>query len=275
MGCSAYNKHVAVHMCPVKRHCKHLSTAHISLPLYIVTPAELPVVHTSGLALLSCCCLHATGSGVTELLSYLGVEPGAASFTQLVAQNGPLLPAPDGGTVAVLGQQQVLAPLPATHSAVHGVGPCSPGVSWGVTPAHTQQLPQSNLQPRYSTAGLSCSSPFLTSWLLQVTQPDGQRLLGAEEFYPLLSQLQQLIVVSSSWLPDGVIHVLLRGGAAAVVSAADAAAVEELDAVEVAEFFRGFYEGLMQAGLDVLEALHSAAAAVPAVSPGVFECYQL
>jgi hypothetical protein len=166
--------------------------------------------------------------------------------------------------LAVLGQQQLLAPVPLQQqqqaSVVNGY---TAGVGWNM-----QQQPQ-------QVFGSGLTSPFITSWVLQFTQPDAQRLLGAEELYPLLSQLQQLIVVSSSWLPDGVVQVLLRGGVAAVVAAVDAAAVEALEAADVAEFFSVFYEGLVQAGLDVLQTLQSAAAAVPAIGPGVFECYQL
>jgi hypothetical protein len=186
---------------------------------------------------------------------------------QLVASQGPLLPTPDGGIVAVLGQQQLLAPAPLIQQqqqqqpVLYGSG--SAGAGWLLQ------------QQQQKFGGGGVGSAFLTSWVLQLTQPDGQRLLGVEELYPLLSQLQQLIVVSSSWLPGGVTHVLLRGGVAAVVAAADAAAVKGLEAADVAEFFSVFYDGLLQAGLDVLQALQSAAAAVPAVGPGVYECYQL
>jgi hypothetical protein len=167
--------------------------------------------------------------------------------------------------VAVLGQQQLLAPAPMIQQQLQQSVLYSSG-----TARAGRQVQQQQHQQMFGGG-----SAFLTSWVLQLTQPDGQRLLGVEEFYPLLSQLQQLIVVSSSWLPEGVTHVLLRGGVAAVVAAADAAAVEELEAADVAEFFSVFYDGLLQAGLDVLQALQSAAAAVPAVGSRVYECYQL
>jgi hypothetical protein len=212
---------------------------------------------------VTACCTadgcHA-GAAAAELLSFLGVDPGSSSLGQLVASQGPLLPTPDGGMVAVLGQQQLLAPAPVIkqqqQQSMQRSSGCA-GSGW-------------QMQQMFGGGGA-----FLTSWVLQLTQPDGHRLLGVEELYPLLSQLQQLIVVSSSWLPDGVTHVLLRGGVAAVVAATDAAAVEELEAADVAEFFTVFYDRLLQAGLDVLQALQSAAAAVPAVGSGVYECYQL
>jgi hypothetical protein len=116
---------------------------------------------------------------------------------------------------------------------------------------------------------------FVTSWLLQVTLPDSNRMLGVSEVWPLLSQLQQLIIVSSSCLPKALVHVLLRGGVAAVVCATDPAEVAELDAADIAEFFRVFYaEGLWQ-GLNVLEALQAAVADVPNVGDSAYECYQL
>jgi hypothetical protein len=163
--------------------------------------------------------------------------------------------------VAVLGQQQLLAPALVIQQQQQQQ-----------SVRHSSGCAESGWQMQQMFGG---GSAFLTSWVLQLTQPDGHRLLGVEELYPLLSQLQQLIVVSSSWLPDGVTHVLLRGGVAAVVAATDAAAVEQLEAADVAEFFSVFYDGLLQAGLDVLQTLQSAAAAVPAVGPGVYECYQL
>jgi hypothetical protein len=208
--------------------------------------------------------LHAAGAAAAELLSHLGLDTSSSSLGQLVASQGPLLPTPDGGMLAVLGQQQLLAPAPMLQQQQQPVF-CSSaraGAGW-------------NMSQQQQMSGGGIGSAFITSWVLQLTQPDAQRLLGVEELYPLLSQLQQLIVVSSSWLPDGITEVLLHGGVAAVVAAADAAALEGVDAADVAEFFSFFYEGLVQAGLDVLQALQSAAAAVPAVGPGVYECYQL
>lgn len=116
---------------------------------------------------------------------------------------------------------------------------------------------------------------FVTSWLLQLTLPDSRRMLGVEEVWPLLSQLQQLIVVSSSCLPKALVHVLLRAGVAAVVCGSEPVEVAALDAADVAEFFRVFYaEGLWQ-GMDVLAALQAAAAAVPTVGDSAYECCQL
>lgn len=179
-------------------------------------------------------------------MSRLGQDPHSVTLGQLVSASGPLLPLPDCGLLAVLAQQQVLAPV--SKMVQHHVG--------------SDQLPQP-------------VSAFITSWLLQFIVPDEQLVLGEQEMYSLLSQLQQLVVVSSSWLPPGLVELLLHGGVAAVVAAVDLAAVQQLDAERVAEFFAVFYEGLLRDGLDVCEALQAAAVAVPEVGCGVFECFQL
>lgn len=189
-------------------------------------------------------CAPAAGPEAQQLLGLLDAASGAegdrgsgcSRLSDLVASRGHVLAGPQGALVAVLAQQQVLAPLPV--SGTH-------------------------------------SSGFVSSWLLQLTVPDSQRMLGVGEVWPLLSQLQQLIVVSSSFLPKALVHVLLRGGVAAVVCGTGIEEVAALEAADVAEFFRVFYaEGLWQ-GRDVVEALQAAIAAVPAVGDSAYECYQL
>jgi hypothetical protein len=158
---------------------------------------------------------------------------------QLVASHGPLLVGPDGAVLAALSQQQVLAPVPTGGGAGSAV------------------------------------MQFVTAWLLQLSAPDPERLLGVAQVWPLLSQLQQLIVVSSAWLPKELVHVLLRGGVAAVVCGSERDAVAALAAADVAAFFQAFYEHGLWEGLDVVQALRVAAAAVPAVGDSVYECCQL
>lgn len=190
------------------------------------------------------------GPEAQQLLAFLAGAPGTdspSSLSQLVSVQGPVLSGPQGALVAVLAQQQVLAP----------VAP-SPAAAATTAAGGNQSVVQ-----------------FVTSWLLQLTLPDSRRMLGVEEVWPLLSQLQQLIVVSSSCLPKALVHVLLRAGVAAVVCGSDPADVAALDAADVAEFFRVFYaEGLWQ-GMDVLAALQAAAAAVPTVGDSAYECCQL
>lgn len=175
-----------------------------------------------------------------------------ATLQQVVTANGPLLPTVDGGVIAVLGQQQVLAPV-------------------GTQQLHSKCA--ATAEPRWQ-AQLGAGA-FITSWVLQCTLPDVQHLLGEQELYSLLAQLQQLVVVSSGRLPPGVIHVLLRGGVAAVVAAADSGQLKEIEARDIAEFFRVFYHCLLQDGCDVCQALQGAAATVPRVGPDVYQCYQL
>jgi len=198
---------------------------------------------------------------MSQLLDFLTDSCNADSRTrgrtlaQLVSSQGPVLSGPQGALVAVLAQQQVLAPVPASSDPATAAAGGLPGL--GHLGA-AQQVTQ-----------------FVTSWLLQLTLPDSSRLLGVKQVWPLLSQLQQLIIVSSSWLPPAVVHVLLRGGVAAVVCGTDAAEVAAVEAADVAEFFRVFYVEGLWAGLDVVEALQAAIAAVPSVGDTTYECYQL
>eukprot|EP00775_Hariotina_reticulata_P011345 gene11345-11494_t len=109
-----------------------------------------------------------------------------------------------------------------------------------------------------------------------LTMADQQMMLKLQDWYPLLSHLQQLVVVCSSWLPPDVIAVLLRGGVAAVVTATQstAPAVESMAGDSLAEFFGAFYEGVLHHRLDIHDALCHAAEAMPAAA-GLFHCYQL
>lgn len=185
-------------------------------------------------------------------------------MSQLVEAQGPVLPGPQGALVAVLAQQQVLAPVPSVST--------QPAAD---TAGMFRQAASGKAGLGWQACMAGSTMQFVTSWLLQLTLPDSGRMLGVSEVWPLLSQLQQLIVVSSSCLPKPLVHVLLRGGAAAVVCGTEPAEVAEVDAADVAEFFRVFYaEGLWQ-GLDVVEALRVAVAAVPTVGDSAYECYQL
>lgn len=240
-------------------------------------PEELPFVVTTTP-------VHpdATGQQAAELVAFINGSNGelsgsssSTSLSELVASQGPLIAGPNAAVLAVLSQQQVLAPVPQIPAAAAA----------GSTAAFLQELPTAGQAGSSSSSWggfTSCNSSssssvmqFVTAWLLQLTLPDQDRLLGVAEVWPLLSQLQQLIIVSSNWLPRELVHVLLRGGVAAVVCGTDAEQVSELEPAAIAEFFGVFYtEGLWQ-GLDIVQALQVAAAAVPAVGDSVYECCQL
>ncbi|WIA33114.1 hypothetical protein OEZ86_006267 [Tetradesmus obliquus] len=84
------------------------------------------------------------GAAAAELLSFLGLDPSSSSLGQLVASQGPLLPTPDGGMLAVLGQQQVLAPAPMIQQqqqqqpALWSNG--NTGAGWNMPPPPQQQV---------------------------------------------------------------------------------------------------------------------------------------
>jgi hypothetical protein len=202
-----------------------------------------------------------------------------SSMSKLVAAQGPLLAGrSDGALLAVLSQQQVLAPVPAcgrggaaaAGAEAHAVGALD---GWLAPPAPAG-TPRCSSSGSGSSAAARTTMQFVSTWLLQLTQPDAARTLGVQQLWPLLSLLQQLVVASSSWLPRELVHVLLRGGVAAVVCACERDAVARLPAAAVAKFFAAFYHGLWR-GLDVAAALEAAADAVPAVGGGVYECCQL
>jgi hypothetical protein len=237
----------------------------MSLPVFSCSPlvAARIVHYTSCTSVPVTVSVAAPGPEVQQLVEFLAASHTADSsssssskLSQLIAAHGPVLQGPQGALVAVLAQQQVLAPLPhSMHPATAAAATADGMVGHS---GSTQTVTQ-----------------FVTSWLLQLTLPDSSRMLGVGEVWQLLSQLQQLIIVSSSWLPKALVHVLLRTGVAAVVCGTDAADVAALGAADVAEFFRVFYaDGLWQ-GLNVVEALQAAIAAVPTVGDSAYECYQL
>jgi hypothetical protein len=104
--------------------------------------------------------------------------------------------------------------------------------------------------------------------------PDGERVLEEDWLYPLLSLLQQQLVVSTGWLPEGLLRALLQGGVRGVVVPAEPQLLDEVDAGAVARFFIEFYRGLYE-GLTVTEALQLAGREVPEVGDGVYACYEL
>lgn len=191
--------------------------------------------------------LFISGPVAADLLACIRAHPISTTLQEVIGTTGPLVPTVDGGVLAVLAQQQVLAPA-GSKQRTGGTSGCG--------------------------ANSKAADVFLTSWILQLTYPDDHRLLGEQEMYSLLSQLQQLIVVSSGWLPPAVIQILLRGGAGAVVTAKDAERLNGVDAQDVAEFFDVFYQYLLQEGCDVNLALQGAAEAVPEIGADVYQCYQ-
>lgn len=108
---------------------------------------------------------------------------------------------------------------------------------------------------------------LLTSWVFQRTWP--RSTLAPHQLLPLLGQLQQLLLVSSAWLPLALVHALLQAGVKAVVCAADPAGpAGSLPPDATAAFFAAFY-GLLMDGESVPAALAGAEAAVP----GLQGCY--
>jgi hypothetical protein len=210
--------------------------------------------------------LRLAGVGAQELLLLLlGVDSSSTSISQLVAACGPVLPLRDGGLLQVLAQQQVLAPLAAAAAAAS----CN-------AQQPTTSLCEQREEGGVAGAAVPRTGLFVASWLLQLTQANQQLMLKLRDWYPLLSHLQQLVVVCSSWLPQEVISVLLRGGVAAVVTATPITApgVEKLAGNVLADFFCAFYRGLLHRGLDINHALRNAAEAVPEAA-GLYHCYQL
>ena len=209
--------------------------------------------------------LHILSAGVeaSHLASSLGAAPDTPLSSVLLSPTAPeVLPMVDGGLVRVLSQQQVRCP------AGLNINHCNPS------------------DPMMSLAGGSYSSwsgtqaaahsrsSMVTTWLLHKLLPDVDRVLEEEGLYPLLSLLQQQLVVSTGWLPDGLLRALLQGGVRGVVVPAEPGLLEEVEAGAVARFFLEFYRGLYD-GLTVTEALQQAGSEAPEVGDGIYVCYEL
>jgi hypothetical protein len=98
-------------------------------------------------------------------------------------------------------------------------------------------------------------------------------VLAPQQLFPLVTQLQQLLLVSSAWLPGELLQVLLRGGAKAAVAPTSEAGPRAAPPEAVAGFFSVFYERLYD-GASVPAALQAAERTWP-VLQGAYACYQL
>jgi hypothetical protein len=114
----------------------------------------------------------------------------------------------------------------------------------------------------------------ITTWLLQQVVADAGSLLRVEHVYPLLSLLQQLLVVSTGWLPGELLRALLQGGAHMVVVPISRHALEGLSPQDLADFFAHFYACLYE-GSSVIQALWEAGNEVPQVGNDRYAAYQL
>lgn len=178
-----------------------------------------------------------TGPDASHLLADLGCSHPAAGLGEVLQPPGqpvPSLALPDGRLVRLL----------AAHT-VHG-----PGAASGAAPGG------------------------ITTWLLQQVVADAGSLLRVEHIYPLLSLLQQLLVVSTGWLPEELLHALLQGGAHMVVVPCSRQALEGLPPQALADFFAAFYRSLYE-GSSVIQALWEAGADVPQVGHDRYAAYQL
>jgi hypothetical protein len=102
---------------------------------------------------------------------------------------------------------------------------------------------------------------LMVSWVLQRTRPGTQ--LAAQQLYPLLGRLQQILVVSSGWLPQALVTAMLHAGCKAVVCAVAPAAVAEVEGGAVGAFFQRFYRGVLAEAAPVAAALAAAEGDVP------------
>ncbi|KAF6264631.1 hypothetical protein COO60DRAFT_1457519 [Scenedesmus sp. NREL 46B-D3] len=162
----------------------------------------------------------AAGTAAAELLSFLGLNPSSSSLGQLVASQGPLLPTPDGGMLAVLGQQQLLAPAPAAqHQPPPSYGSGAAGAGWLM---QQQRSSESAEKPKADgdigkdqAGGTGSGKQEEQDEEQQQQQPEEgkdtktkpqEHASKADKAAGLLSRLNRLLVIGKKKLPNPAKH---------------------------------------------------------------------